>query len=475
MRIPFQKVRGWRTRLRLWASKHTRIVFALKAICLFVFFYLFTWKQLDPDFGWHLQSGNYIRAHGIPSHDIFTYTASNFPWVNHEWGNDVIVSLVYGVGGYGLVAGLFAALWSGAFLVAANKARLSVLLLASTAVTPFVAVRSIAWTMLLLAIVLYLLRSKRRRATWLLPFLFMPWANLHAGFVAALCFITYWAAYHRKWKLFAVLPLCVAATFLNGYGPELYTEIGRTLFDSQLHHEVYEWFAFQVPPPTWGFLSLWAIGFVAHGFRPWRYLVRPTVVLLAASLSAQRNWPLFVLLAAPEVDQYATILRQKLVKNQEKSSMLLYRVIVASITLVTIGGLVAQLMPLHSKEYAYPAKSVAYVRTHGGTGKVCRGGNIFNDYQYGGYIVWKLPGTKVYVDGRTPSWKDEQGKPYLDRYRAVTESTTQAKKAFDTYDIRCALVGRGPAFKQLRDYLTQQQHWSVAALDPYSVLLVAPN
>ena len=88
-----------------------KVNLCLKIILVFIGFFLIAWVRIDPDFGWHLQAGNYIRAHGIPSHDIFTYTARNFHWIDHEWGNDVIVSLLYGVGGYNLLAVVFAGLW----------------------------------------------------------------------------------------------------------------------------------------------------------------------------------------------------------------------------------------------------------------------------------------------------------------------------------------------------------------------------
>ena len=45
----------------------------------------------DADFGWHYRSGEYIVAHGVPAHDTFTYTAPDFPWINHEWLHDVMV------------------------------------------------------------------------------------------------------------------------------------------------------------------------------------------------------------------------------------------------------------------------------------------------------------------------------------------------------------------------------------------------
>jgi hypothetical protein len=35
------------------------------------------------------------------------------------------------------------------------------------------------------------------------------------------------------------------------------------------------------------------------------------------------------------------------------------------------------------------------------------GGNIFNTYNWGGYLIWKYPEQKVFIDGRTDLFGDE--------------------------------------------------------------------
>ena len=32
-------------------------------------------------------------------------------------------------------------------------------------------------------------------------------------------------------------------------------------------------------------------------------------------------------------------------------------------------------------------------------------GNLFSEYGWGGYLIWKLPEKKVFIDGRMPSWR----------------------------------------------------------------------
>lgn len=99
----------------------------------------------------------------------------------------------------------------------------------------------LAWTVLLLPVVVRLMRSGRRRSRWSLPLLFAVWANLHAGFIAGLAVV----AWHllprtRDRTLIWQLLLSIAATLLNPYGPRLYVEIFRTLTDSSLHSHIGE-------------------------------------------------------------------------------------------------------------------------------------------------------------------------------------------------------------------------------------------
>ena len=62
------------------------------------FFGVFGWatglaKLTDNSFFWHLRTGEYILDHGIPHHDVFSYTAPGTKWIAQSW----LVELMYGV------------------------------------------------------------------------------------------------------------------------------------------------------------------------------------------------------------------------------------------------------------------------------------------------------------------------------------------------------------------------------------------
>ncbi|HEY8999516.1 MAG TPA: hypothetical protein VIM53_04345 [Candidatus Saccharimonadales bacterium] len=462
----WQPYRSWRS----FSVGRPRVASGIKFAVLWAFFTFVAWRKLDPDFGWHLQAGNYIRAHGIPAHDIFTYTARQFRWIDHEWGNDVIVSFLYGHGGYVLTSLLYGAIWSGALLVNNVRARLGVLLVAAVAVTPYAGVRPVAWTALFLAVTLRALASKRPRLVWFVPFLFIVWANLHAGFVIGLVIIAYTALYRRRLALLGVFVLCALATFVNAYGPQLYVEVARTLFDPALHSEIVEWMPFLFPTPSLLFIIFWIAGLTLFEKRTLKEWLRPSTVVLAAAASASRNVPLFVVAGVGELDAFITLLTKTLPARFNRGAKIFASVFVLGTIAVICYGAYLCLWPLRMpRDELYPAAAVSYLQANG-----CEGGHIFNDYTFGGYLIWKLPAQPVYIDGRMPSWRNPSGQTYYAEYLAVLEHPKQYQREFQRYDIRCSLLEKTSINISL---IRQLQHdgWQTAVQTQSYILQMAPR
>ena len=54
----------------------------------------------DPDFWWHLRTGQLILdRHGLLGTDPYTYTAMGHVWVMHEWLTEVLFALLHSAGG----------------------------------------------------------------------------------------------------------------------------------------------------------------------------------------------------------------------------------------------------------------------------------------------------------------------------------------------------------------------------------------
>ncbi len=72
------------------------------------FFGVFGWaiglaKLTDNSFFWHLRTGEYILDHGIPHHDVFSYTAPGTKWVAQSWLAEATYALLFrSMGGFGI-------------------------------------------------------------------------------------------------------------------------------------------------------------------------------------------------------------------------------------------------------------------------------------------------------------------------------------------------------------------------------------
>ncbi len=167
--------------------------------------------RADNDCWWHVKTGKYISEHGIPSHDVFSFTAEDHKWDNHEWLTEVAMWQMYrlgdetGLGGWRAVILLTALLsmasWAAVAWLAGRRVRY-------WPVALFVAIWAIAIgrrtlyprppvvTYALFAIFLWILyevrlrRWPRKRLAWLVP-LTALWSNLHGGWMAGLVAVVF--------------------------------------------------------------------------------------------------------------------------------------------------------------------------------------------------------------------------------------------------------------------------------------------
>jgi hypothetical protein len=94
-------------------------------------------------------------------------------------------------------------------------------------------------------------------------------------------------------------------------------------------------------------------------------------------------------------------------------------------------------------------------------------GPLLNDYSWGGYLIWALPGRPVFIDGRA----DVYGGEILTDYAALMAVEPGWRERLERYGVRHALLDpAAPLTEVLRDACG----WSVAYADGVSVLLSRP-
>jgi hypothetical protein len=146
------------------------------------------------DLAYHLRAGaEILQARALPTVDTWTFTAPGAPWVDQQWGAQVILSGVYQTLGWTGLAVLRAALvgviFGCLFVIGRHRGlgerRAAWLTLAAFIVAAVtLALRPQLFGMALFAVVLLLVVDRREhpRRLWAIPVLVLVWANLHGSF-----------------------------------------------------------------------------------------------------------------------------------------------------------------------------------------------------------------------------------------------------------------------------------------------------
>jgi hypothetical protein len=369
--------------LRAWAY-----ALALLVLCLPV---------LSPDAWWHLSAGRWIWTHGsVPAADTFSYTRAGAPWIDFEWGFQLLLYPFGLLGDWGLWAakalllilsflpidGLLrdrkaspleravgAALWAAAVLPKADLR------------ADLISAAFFAWQ---------LRRLHAGKASFLAGFLaFALWANLHAGFALGLALYPAWALVLRFAKkerpaaLGAEACGALLGALLNPYGLSLVRVFATHALDP-VRAGVAEWGPMSLRYPfQWPLAAALAAGVWAA----WRArrreagLAAAALALTAATLySARFNvyWPAAAVpLLAPAIPAEAVL-------------VVLSLLFAASLRVVEWG---------RPYQDVFVARRAAdFVVSERAVFAPLR---LFNTYEWGGYLGWRLgPEGRVYGDGR---------------------------------------------------------------------------
>jgi len=439
----------------------------LKVIFLFFILtslsYFFSYRTLDPDFGWHLKTGELILKRGVPKIDWYSFTFSNFPWIDHEWLTDILIYKLYSFFDYKITLLFFLILVSLAFLIFLERRffwyYFGISLLGLFACSGFLGVRPQLITILFIAVLWKEIREfldSEKNLIYFCPLLFLFWVNLHGGFSAGifLLFLVLILELLKKSSFFKkIIFRCFSlqkikeqslpkiktffflslfsflATLINPYGLRIYEEVWRSAGDYFLTFHIAEWL-----PLFFGSFSLSLILFIAlflslcflfYKKIDLTYLIVLFVFLFFA-LFHQRHFFIFVILSLPifvELLFYFwkeinfALFEQQTIANfhfkEEKEKRLfkwfynrkqLKNMIIVLFFLLLLFDFYPFLKGAIKKEKLldYPSeKAISYLAT------LPLSENLLNEYDWGGYLIWKLPQRKLFIDGRMPSWRKE--------------------------------------------------------------------
>ncbi|MEI8017124.1 MAG: hypothetical protein WCH39_02940 [Schlesneria sp.] len=171
-----------------------RLLFALVLLWSFLGM---CFPLFDTDFWWHLKTGQWIlEGNGIPFIDLYTFTDSEKPWIDLHWGFQVLIAILYRLGGVPLVTLVKSGTITAAIAVAwrAGGTNLPAWKKAALWLLPIICIagrgneRPEMLSQLFLAMWLWIARQSDWRPgfIWLLPLVQVVWVNCHALFVLGL-------------------------------------------------------------------------------------------------------------------------------------------------------------------------------------------------------------------------------------------------------------------------------------------------
>ncbi len=76
-----------------------------------------------------------------------------------------------------------------------------------------------------------------------------------------------------------------------------------------------------------------------------------------------------------------------------------------------------------------------------------RAGNIFNPYEWGGYLLWKNPSSEIFIDGRGPQVKVDQNKSILEEYFQFLADDETIKNKISKYGISRIVIKKQESVK----------------------------
>jgi hypothetical protein len=459
-------------------------------LLLVIFMLNLTMQPLvEPDFGWHLRAGlDFLdRGGALPALDPYSHTMPDWPWVEHAWLTDAVIAFVYrrlGAAGALGVMVLFAGVTIGAFMIGAACADAPrtfrwVAVVASLWVAlPFLGARTQLISLAGVALVLWLYHHivrGRPSFMWLYPPLFLLWANLHGGFAAGLFLLglilgssailgivgVSWpilTSHHEpllpgsRVTLLAVsFALSCAVTFVNPYGWRLHREIYESLTDRFMLEQLREWQP--VSFEGWaGMAFLLYLIIVAGLLVVWYRRVEPIRwILLAITLGWSfwhwRNVTIFLVVAVPlvaELLQAGTTWVAALIPHSRRAAMVFGMTVIAALTLISLGGDHLQHLASAGTEPAeffrqteYPIEAVTWVKAH----RSEAGHRLYNDYGHGGFLLWWMPGEKIFIDGRMPAWRIGERAIFSD-YVTMNGGGRPALDLLDKYGVDWGVMQR---------------------------------
>jgi hypothetical protein len=453
----------------------------------------------DADVWWHLRTGIWIlQNHAVPHSGVFSQYPA-LPWTAGSWGYDGLLAAAYKLFGLRAVPlslmVLEVTLAVSAFVLAGGRRRHFCLavILAIAAQYAFLHVRPLPnlGSLVLFSVELALLFQSRRtgsvRALLWLPLLFVLWTNFDIQFVyglyvLGLFFVSAFTAEicRRRglaWTsdaptlpmgvIAAVAAVSAVATLLSPYTYHVYEAAIKNAtpvaYVAQHHAMNFR------HPQHYVLLLLAMAAFLTLGRQRSRDLFKITLMIASAMVSFRMQCDAgFLALASVAVIGDAFAIDKSETEQEAGAHLGKWESLAAAGLLFVVTAAAAYRIPSGSQALlkkigeSFPVQASDYIRANQLPNP------LFNEYQWGGFLTWYLPGYPVAIDGR----RDLYGEDINLRYFQVTSAEIPLNADPDFANAQTILL---PANSLMAEALATIPDFKVVYRDALATVLVRQN
>jgi hypothetical protein len=475
-------------------------------LTLLLVFFMSARAPVDSDMYWALRVGKEIvEQRAFIRTDPITFTHGGNAWVSHSWLFDVWLYGMYAwlqYHGLTLLVALLAMLTMGLlWLQLSGPAVYRTLAVVFTALiaAPTWTPRPQMVTMLLLCLVILLLlvyrKLRKRVILFVLPPIMILWANLHGGYVLGLGIIgimvvgelldrlllntTQNSMDWLQWRdLVITLAVCTLATLVTPYGFGTW-EISVSTFGMRANAIISEWQSPDFNDPMMLPFLLSLIGMVVllavagKKLRGWEVLTLAAFIYFA--LSARRQVGVYAIAVMPILARTGwTWLREwggklqiTLANHNQKWRAFFEKITVQAspkenkaVNLLIVGLFalacwvklvyvsMPQLVEQQLNPTVFPVEAVEILK------ETPLAGNLFNEYDWGGYLSWFAPNIPVYIDARADLFGDD----FIFHWLDVANANLDWEEEFARWQITAVLIKPGRALaREMRGHAGWQQ------------------
>ena len=272
----------------------------------------FVGRIMAIDLGYQIRAGAImLDTRQLLDIDTFTFTIDGQPWLNQQWGAEVLLALIYRSGGWGgiaivrgLLVGLILALVYRCCRSAGAAPRTAAILTLSAwlvGIDFLPQMRAQLFAFLIFSVLIWMITTRHDAPgrIWFLPGVMIVWANLHGSFPLMFVLLGLaWLEDRRQHpslarRLMLVALACVPASLINPFGIDAWTYAFHVSTDPHVLRQVIEWRPPTIYTPTgfFFFVSLFATAglLLRHSEKPDRIQLLTLVLFGSVGLIAIRG------------------------------------------------------------------------------------------------------------------------------------------------------------------------------------------